>query len=55
MNRCNHLPIYLAAYADFELKKGLKTAKAEETEDRLNAIMNLFVCLHSRDKFLEQY
>lgn len=55
MNGCNYTPSYIAIYADKELKGGLKGASDDEVNARLDAIIRLFVCLHSRDNFILQY
>ena len=55
MNKVGATAVYLAAYSDHELKTGLKTAKAEEVDERLSALIDLFVCLQDRDAFLNQY
>lgn len=55
MNSCNQTPGYMASYTDFELKKGLKGLSNEETEDKLEAIVRLFCCLHGRDTFIKAY
>ena len=55
MNSCTQTPFYLAAYSDHELKGGLKGVSDEETEERLDAIIRLFCCLHGRDTYLKAY
>ena len=37
------------------MKSGLKGVSDEETEERLDAIIRLFCCLHGRDTFMKAY
>jgi hypothetical protein len=46
---------YIAAYCDNEFRKGLKGISETETDQRLDAIIRLFCCLHSRDVFVKSY
>ncbi|PCJ22545.1 MAG: hypothetical protein COA94_09010 [Rickettsiales bacterium] len=46
---------FIASYCDNEFKKGLKGVSEAETDSRLDAIIRLFCCLHSRDVFVKQY
>lgn len=55
MNKCQYTAHYIAAYCDNEFKKGLKGISEAETNDRLDAIIRLFCCLHGRDVFIKSY
>ena len=55
MNKCSMTPHYIAAYCDNEFKKGLKGVNEAETNQRLDAIIRLFCCLHGRDIFIRAY
>lgn len=55
MNECQATPQFIASYADHELRRGLKGLSNEETEQRLDAIVRLFCCLHGRDTFIKAY
>jgi cullin 3 len=55
MNQCQFTPHYIASYCDNELKKGLKGLNESETDQRLEAIIRLFCCLHGRDIFIKAY
>lgn len=55
MNRCSQTPNYIASYCDSEFRKGLKGVSESETEQRLEAIIRLFCCLHARDVFIKSY
>lgn len=55
MNKCQFTPYYIASYCDNELRKGLKGVSEAETEQRLDAIIRLFCCLHGRDIFIKSY
>ena len=55
MNQCSQTPFYLAIYSHKELTTGLKGVSDEETEERLDAIIRLFCCLHGRDTFMKAY
>ncbi len=55
MNKCQYTALYIAAYCDNEFKKGLKGISELETNDRLDAIIRLFCCLHGRDVFIKSY
>ena len=37
------------------MKKGFKGVTDVEVENRLNAIISLFQCLHARDMFMKSY
>ena len=45
----------MAKYSDNELSKGLKGVSTEDQNDRLDAIIRLFCCLHGRDTYLKAY
>jgi cullin 3 len=55
MNNCNLTPSFIASYCDNEFKKGLKGNSQAEIEAKLDAIIRLFCCLHSRDVFIKCY
>jgi len=55
MNMQAQTPVYIAEYADNELTIGLKGVSNEETEQRVDAIVRLFCCLHGRDVFIKYY
>ena len=55
MNKCQHTPHYIASYCDNEFRRGLKGVSEAETENRLDAIIRLFCCLHARDVFVRSY
>ena len=55
MNQQQFTPVYIAQYTDKELRQGLKGVSDFEMNKRLEAIINLFCCLHGRDTFLKQY
>ena len=55
MNQQQFTPVYIAQYADRELRQGLSGVSDFEMNRRLEAIINLFCCLHGRDTFLKQY
>lgn len=55
MNQCQYTPHYIASYCDHEMKKGLKGLTEQQTEERLDAIIRLFCCLHGRDLFIKAY
>jgi cullin 3 len=55
MNKCTYTPHFIASYCDNELRKGLKGVSEQETNDRLEAIIRLFCCLHGRDVFIKAY
>lgn len=55
MNKCPYSAQYISSYCDHEMKKGLKGVSETETENRLNALIKLFVCLHDRDVFIRYY
>lgn len=55
MNKCDMTPHFVAAYCDNEFRKGLKGVNEAETNARLDAIIRLFCCLHSRDIFIKAY
>ena len=55
MNKCEFTAHYIASYCDNELRKGLKGVSETETEQRLDAIIKLFCCLHGRDVFIKSY
>ena len=55
MNTKQNTPHYLALYSHKELTSGLKGVSDEETEERLDAIIRLFCCLHGRDVFMKAY
>jgi len=45
--------VYIAQYTDHEFRTGLKGISDVDVEKRLDAIINLFCCLHGRDTFLK--
>lgn len=55
MNKCSLTANYIAAYCDNEFRRGLKGVSEQETNDRLDAIIRLFCCLHGRDVFIKAY
>lgn len=55
MNACSATPIYIAKYTHTEMTRGLKGVSNEETEQRIEAIVKLFCCLHGRDVFINKY
>ena len=55
MNKSPYSAHYIASYCDHEMKKGLKGVSEADTEQRLNALIKLFVCLHDRDVFIKYY
>ena len=55
MNNCQFTPHYIASYCDNEFKKGLKGLSDADIEIRLEAIIRLFCCLHSKDVFIKSY
>ena len=55
MNQQQFTPVYIAQYSDKEFRTGLKGIQEVEVNKRLDAIINLFCCLHGRDTFLKQY
>lgn len=55
MNKSPYSAQFIASYCDHEMKKGLKGVSEDETEQRLNALIKLFVCLHDRDVFIRYY
>ena len=55
MNKCQYTPHYIASYCDNELRKGLKGVNEAEIDQRLEAIIRLFCCLHGRDVFIKAY
>lgn len=55
MNRCQYTPHYIAAFCDNEFKKGFKGISEQEINERLDAIIKLFCCLHGRDVFIKSY
>lgn len=55
MNQKAETPHFIASYCDNELRKGLKGLSEQQTEERIEAIIKLFCCLHSRDVFIKSY
>ena len=55
MNKCQYTAHYIASYCDNEFRKGLKGISEAETNERLDAIIRLFCCLHGRDVFIKSY
>ena len=55
MNQQQFTPNYIAQYTDREFRVGLKGMTDQDVNKRLDAIKNLFCCLHGRDTFLKQY
>lgn len=55
MNAEGRTPTYIASYANMLLTTGLKGVSNQETEQKLDAVVRLFCCLHGRDVFLKQY
>ena len=55
MNECSQTPFYLAAYSHKELTSGLKGVSDEDQQERLDAIIRLFCCLHGRDTYMKAY
>ncbi|OMJ81131.1 hypothetical protein SteCoe_18442 [Stentor coeruleus] len=46
---------YIASYCDYEMKKGLKGVTEQESELRLNSLINLIVCCYDKDVFFRYY
>lgn len=55
MNQQQFTPIYIAQFSDREFRSGLKGLSDLDVHKRLDAIINLFRCLHGRDVFIKQY
>ena len=55
MNECSQTPFYLAVYSNMEMTKGLKGVSDADQQDRLDAIIRLFCCLHGRDTYMKAY
>ena len=55
MNQQQFTPVYIAQFSDREFRTGLKGISDVEVSQRLDAIINLFCCLHGRDTFLKQF
>lgn len=55
MNKNKFSAPFIASFCDMEMRKGLKGISETETEQRLDAIIRLFVCLHDRDVFIRNY
>jgi Cullin family len=56
MNKQDKSPTYIAAFCNNEFVKGLKGVNDQaEINTRLDAIIRLFCCLHSRDIFITAY
>jgi cullin 3 len=55
MNKQDLTPHYIAAFADNELRKGIKGVRDVDVNLRLDAIIRLFCCLHGRDVFISSY
>eukprot|EP00361_Fabrea_salina_P007359 CAMPEP_0202440492 /NCGR_PEP_ID=MMETSP1345-20130828/36726_1 /ASSEMBLY_ACC=CAM_ASM_000843 /TAXON_ID=342563 /ORGANISM="Fabrea Fabrea salina" /LENGTH=737 /DNA_ID=CAMNT_0049055097 /DNA_START=1 /DNA_END=2214 /DNA_ORIENTATION=+ len=55
MNKCQFSAPYIASYADHEMRKGLKGVSEAETDQRLEALIKLFLCLNDRDVFIRNY
>ena len=55
MNECDKSPHFIAFYCDNEFRRGLKQISEEEIEQRLDAVVRLFCCLHGRDAFIASY
>ena len=55
MNECGQTPFYLAVFSNMEMTKGLKGVSDSELQDRLDAIIRLFCCLHGRDTYMKAY
>ena len=55
MNECDKSPHFIAFYTDNEFRRGLKQISEEEIEQRLDAVVRLFCCLHGRDTFIASY
>lgn len=55
MNKCEMSPHFVAAYCDNEFRKGLRGVKEDDANARLDAIIRLFCCIHSRDIFIKAY
>lgn len=50
-----HYSKQLANYCDFEFKIGLKGANDNQTEEKINNIINLFKCLNNKMIFQFEY
>ena len=55
MNKSQYTPHYIAAYCDNEFKRGFKGVSEAEINDKLDALIKLFRCLHGRDVFIKAY
>jgi len=55
LNKNPYSAQFIASYADYEMKKGLKGLSDSEIDKKLNAIVKLFICLHDRDVFIRFY
>lgn len=55
MNDCERTPHYIAFYCDNEFKKGFKQLSDDEIDQKLDAVVRLFCCLHGRDQFIASF
>ena len=55
MNEQPYTPSYMAQYCDQEQRVGLKGLTEDEVNNRLDAMIGLFRCLHGRDVFMKSY
>lgn len=58
MSFMNEQPLtasHLAKFTDIQMTSGLKALSENDAHARLESIVNLFVCLYSRDTFLKSY
>ena len=55
MDKDQNSAIYLAAYTEHLMLKGIQNLSTEQVEEKLSAIIALFCCLSGRDVFMNQY
>jgi cullin 3 len=55
MNKFSETPQYIAEYCDHLFRVGIKGMSESEIEDKLEAVIRLFRCLHNRDVFIKAY
>ena len=55
MNEQTFTAMYIAQFADRELRVGLKGVTELDVDRRLSSIIDIFRCLHSRDSFMQTF
>ena len=55
INNSEYSALYIATFSDHEMRSGFKGVTEEDINKRLDAIIDLFRCLNSRDMFMGQY